>query len=111
MAYMGAAPRRFQGNDEAAAALTLYKAKPDDAGRRQIVEGEIVAAFANQSDSAAVLQLLVAEARRLNLLPQQVAGRIHNQQIGDKAQVGIAVSGDVHGGITAPAMPPKQPKP
>ena len=101
---------RFQGNDEAQAALTLFKAKPEDAGRKQIVEGEIVTDFARQPDAVAELQALVAEARQLNLLPQQVAGRIHNQHIGDDAQVGVAVAGDVHGGINVPVQHAKRPK-
>lgn len=38
--------------------------------------------------------------RAMSLLaPQQQGSRSHNQQIGDNAQVGVAVSGDVQGGI------------
>jgi hypothetical protein len=43
----------------------------------------------------AVLEQLRAELQRLG-----TAGRTHNQTISGNAQVGVAVSGDVHGGIT-----------
>ncbi len=101
---------RFQDNEEAQAALTLFKAKPEDIGRQQIIEGEMIRVLENHPDAVTELQTLVAEARQLNLLPQQVAGRIHNQYISGDAQVGAAIAGDVHGGINVPAMPPKQPK-
>lgn len=98
---------RVAGNDEAEAALTLYKAKPDDTGRQQMVEGEIVRILDANPVAVSELSALVAEARTLGLIPQQVATRIHNQHISGDAQVGVAISGDVQGGITAPAMPSK----
>ena len=71
--------RRFHGNDEAQAALTLFKTQPNGTGRQQIIEGEIVRDFAKQPDAIVELQALIAEAKQLNLLPQQTAARTHNQ--------------------------------
>ena len=80
--------------------LTLYKAKPEDEGRQQIVEGEIVARFADNEAARKELAELVRQARELNLVPQQVAQQIHNQVIRDQARVGTAIAGNVYGGVS-----------
>ena len=90
--------RLFQGNDDAQDVLALYQRKPDNASRAQVVEGEIVTVLEQQPSAAADLQALVDEARKLGLLPS--GGRTHSQVIQGSAQVGAAVAGDVHGGIT-----------
>ena len=95
----GLLERAFKGHDEAEAALTLYKVKPEDEGRQKIVEGEIVARFGQDEAARNELAELVRQAREPNLLPQQVAQQIHNQVIRDNAQVGTAVAGNVYGGI------------
>ena len=102
--------RQFQHNEDAQAALTLYKSKPQDTGRQHIIEGEIITHVHQQPEAATELLTLVEQARRLGLLTPKVADRIHNQNIGGNAQVGVAISGDVQGGITAPNMPPKKTK-
>jgi hypothetical protein len=90
--------RLFQDNEDAQDVLALYQRKPDNVGRAQVVEGEIITVLEQQPQAVTDLQALVEEARRLGLLPS--AGRSHSQVIKDNAQVGVAVAGDVQGGVT-----------
>jgi hypothetical protein len=103
--------RIFRGNDEAEAALTLYKVKPEDKGRQEIMEGEIVARLGERPTAASELAAFVQQAHELDLVPQQIAQRIHNQSIRDNAQIGAAVAGDVYGGVSVDTNKGKQREP
>jgi uncharacterized protein with PhoU and TrkA domain len=92
--------RVVQGNAEAEAALVLYERKPEDQTRQEILVGEIVTGLEQNSIAANELASLVDQARELQLIPQQVAQRIHNQTIKDDAVVGVAIAGDTHSSIS-----------
>jgi len=94
----GVLRRAFQQNEGAEAALTLYKLKPDDPGRAQIVEGEVVAVLEQQPQLISELQELVSAAHQLGLLAPQDK-RKHSVTISDNASAGVVVAGDLQGGI------------
>ena len=92
--------RTFSGHKKAETALALYEADPKDENTQKIVEGEIVARFAEDEAARSELAELVRQARELNLVPQQVAQQIHHQVIRDQARVGTAIAGNVYGGVS-----------
>lgn len=63
------------------------------------MEGEINTRLREQPTAASELATLVQQAHELDLVPQQQAQQIHNQVIRGNAQVGVAVAGDVRGGV------------
>ena len=90
--------RRFRGHDEAEAALTLFKAKPENEARRQIIEAQVIERF--EADPAAAAELIALAKSIAALSPPAAPSRQHTQTIGDSANVGIAIAGDHHGNLT-----------
>ena len=93
--------RRFAGDEDAEEALRYYQRRPDDAARQQIVADQIVARCGGDSAALAELAELVSQLRA-GAAPS--AGRSHRIDIGGSAQVGVAIAGDQHGGITVGAQ-------
>jgi hypothetical protein len=94
----GALQQRFTGMPKAEAALTLYEDEPSDPGMQQRIAQQIAACFADHQDAITELEEIVHELRAATGAPP--AQRTHTQNISGNAQVGVAVSGDVHGGIS-----------
>ncbi|MBX0331505.1 hypothetical protein K2Z83_28020, partial [Oscillochloris sp. ZM17-4] len=90
--------RRFRGHDEAEAAMTLFKAKPQDEARRQIIEAQVIERF--EADPAAAAELIALARSIAALSPQPAPQRQHNQTISGNANVGTALAGDLHGNLT-----------
>jgi hypothetical protein len=90
--------RHLAGDAEASSAMTLFQARPDKPSRRDDLAELIAERLVNNTAATAELQDLVSQLRALGGSP--APGRAHNQTIGGNAQVGVAVAGDVHGGIT-----------
>lgn len=88
---------RFKSS-EAQSALTVYQSLPQSADVQALVAQQIATNF--QADQAAIAELqgLVRDLRTATGAVS--AQRTHTQIFGDNAQVGTAISGDVHGGIT-----------
>ncbi|MBX0331482.1 hypothetical protein K2Z83_27905, partial [Oscillochloris sp. ZM17-4] len=90
--------RRFRGHDEAEAALTLFKAKPQNEARRQIIEAQVIERF--EADPAAAAELIALATSIAALSPPAAPQSQHNQIIGGNANVGTALAGDLHGNLT-----------
>ncbi len=90
--------RRFRGHDEAEAALTLFKAKPQDKARQHIIEAQVIERF--EADPAAAAELLALAQAIAAMSPPAAPSRQHTQTIGDQANVGVAIAGDHHGNLT-----------
>ena len=82
---------------DAADDLRKLERQPESASRQQIVAEAVAQIAARDTAVAAELDAFV---RAIADLKGGAAGRTHTQTIGGNAQVGVAVSGDVHGGIT-----------
>jgi hypothetical protein len=94
----GVLQRQFAGDVEASSALTLFQTRPDKASRRDDMAELIAERLIHDAAAIAELQSLASQLRALVGPP--TPGRTHNQTIGGNAQVGVAVAGDVHGGIS-----------
>lgn len=90
--------RRFQGHRKAEAALTTLEDEPQSQDVQQRVERHIVEVFGRDPAASAELIALAREVAALG--PSPGPQRQHTQIIGGNANVGAAVAGDVHGGLT-----------
>lgn len=100
--------RRMRGHAESEAVLTLFAAKPTDPLRQQVIEAEVIERF--QADPVATQELIALARAVAALAPSSGPQRQHTQIIKDKARVGIAVAGDVHGNLTLGSLDPLSPK-
>jgi hypothetical protein len=82
---------------DAADDLRKLERQPESASRQQVV-AEAIAQIA-ASDTAVAAEL-TALAQALAQLKSHSGGRSHTQNISGNAQVGVAIAGDVHGGIS-----------
>lgn len=86
---------RLDASSEAQAALTLYRARPENPAYQQIVEEQIAEVFKASPDE------LLALARAISALsPPPAPQRQHTQVIKDNATVGTAIAGDLQGNLT-----------
>lgn len=86
---------QLAANPEASAAVTLYRARPENPGYQQIVVDQLVEVY--KANPGALLALAQAIAA---LSPPPAAQRQHNQTISGNANVGTAIAGDLHGNLT-----------
>jgi uncharacterized caspase-like protein len=91
--------RRFAGSPKAEAALVIYQDEADDPRSQERLAQQIIACF--QGNTAAVTELSeLVRQLTAQLGASQTLGRTHTQSFRDNAQVGTAIAGDVHGGLT-----------
>lgn len=95
---LGMLQQYFIGAPEAEAALRLYKNEPSNVELQWRITQQVVACFTNQHEAITDLQAVVQNLHAATNTSQQE--RSHHQTITGNPQIGIAVSGDVHGGIT-----------
>ena len=91
---------RLAGDKKAEAALTLYEDEPEEASLQKRVAQQLVIVLERDTAGAEELAELVRQlqARLDSTSPGE--RRSHTQNIGDQAQVGTAIAGDVTGGLT-----------
>jgi Caspase domain len=93
----GLLQRRFQGNKQADAALTVFEMEATQPANQERVAQQIVALFQHDPVALEELRALVEELRRIQPTPQ----RSHTQNISGNARVGTAIAGDNHGNVTS----------
>lgn len=91
--------RWFENDEDARLTFQLYRNKPGDIQRQQILAEQIVNYCMQNTHALHELITLVAQMQALPGQPGYTANRIHTQMISDQAQVGVAVAGDVHGSL------------